>query len=326
MKIRTLLLIGAFFFSLISCVGQEKVYPELEIHRFDKECFAFLNDTSSLRIFSEDFLPLTHVFGEEVIGIGRADSIGFQSRLTGFFSEPTLMKLYTDEINTFSDISMYQSELSTGMGRLQESFPELKIPRIYMHVSGLNQNVVVTDEVLSVSADKYLGADYVLYQHFFYDYQRQLMSPDRLVPDLLLGFMMANFPFEGNEDILLDRILYEGKLRYILSVCLPERQRWEYVGYTEEQYVWCEQNHSRIWKSILGNKHLYTPDYLVTTQYLKEAPYTAFLPQESPGRAGTWVGYQIVSSFMKNHPGTSLQNLLQLTDAQAFLKKSKYKN
>jgi hypothetical protein len=326
MNIRVFILFAVSILSF-SCSGR-KMYgeenPGFEILRFDKDLYQYLTNNepdSDLKKYA-GFLD---VFGERVINIGKSDSLDFSGRLKKYFSEPTLMGLYNDELKVMNDISLFNSELSQGFHVFSEHFPLVKHPQVYMHVSGLNQNVIVTDEILSLSADKYLGSDYPLYQEFFYDYQRQLMSPDRIVPDYLLGFMMANFPFKGNEDILLDRILYEGKLRYLLSRLLPDRQIWEYVAYNKEQYMWCSNNQSQIWKTILENQHLFTANYLTTAQYLKEAPHTAFLPVESPGRAGIWLGYQIIIAYMKQNPNTSLQQLMEITDYRELLKQSKYK-
>lgn len=266
-----------------------------------------------------------NVLGEKVIHIGRSDSTGFYERLKKYFSEPTLMGLYRNEQEQFADIQALTNEMAYGLDVFLKEFPTIKRPHVYLHVSGLNQNVVVTDEILSLSADKYLGADYPLYQQFFYDYQRRLMTPDRMAPDYLLGFMMANLPFKGKDDVLLDRMLYEGKLRYILSQLLPNRQVWEYLGYNEVQYSWCNNNQKQIWKTILENQHLFTGNYLTTAQYLKDAPHTSFLPVESPGRVGVWLGYRIIASYMKQNPDTGLRDLMELTDYQDLLKRSKYK-
>ncbi|MDR0682315.1 MAG: gliding motility protein GldB [Dysgonamonadaceae bacterium] len=297
---------------------------DLQIIRFDEYLYHYLTQNNNDKI-PDEYKSFLNAYGEKVIYIGKPDSLGFQERLRAFFSDPTLMTLYCDEQSAFSDISEINAELSQGMEILLSNFPHFKQPKIYMHVSGLNQNVIVTDEILSLSADKYLGTNYPVYQDFFYEYQRQLMSPDRIVPDYLLGFMMANLPFEGNDGILLERMLYEGKLRYLLSQFIPDREVWEYVGYNKEQYTWCTTYQSKIWKSILENQHLFHPDYMTTSQYLKEAPYTASLPVESPGRAGIWLGYQIIVSYMKNHPETGMQELMNLTDYKELLKLSKYK-
>jgi hypothetical protein len=312
---------------IVGCSGK-KVYgesnPDLQIIRFDETLYQYLIQNKSDSVL-DGYKTFLNEYGEKVIYAGNIDSLGFYERLKMFFSEPTLMELYQDEQSQLADITGINEELSYGMETLLSAFPSLKQPEIYIHVSGLNQNVIVTDEILSLSADKYLGADYPLYQDFFYEYQRQLMSPDRIVPDYLLGFMMANFPFEGNEEILLDKILYEGKLRYILSRLIPHREAWEYVAYNKEQYSWCVTHQSKIWKLILENRHLFTPDFTTTSQYLKEAPYTASLPVESPGRVGIWLGYQIIGSYMENHPQVSLPELMNTTDYRELLKQSKYK-
>jgi hypothetical protein len=326
-------MVTRFFTLLLFCVlcsgcSGQKLHiednPELGIIRFDTELYQYLTNGEPDNYLEKD-IAFLNVFGEKVLGIGATDSLGFYDRLKKHFSEPTLMGLYRDVQEKFADTEELNKELSQGMSLLLAQFRQLKQPRIYMHVSGLNQNVIVTDDILSLSADKYMGADYPLYKNFFYDYQLQLMVPTRMAPDYLLGFMMANFPFKGNDDVLLDKILYEGKLRYLLSQFLPDRNEWECVGYSEEEYAWCNKNRSRIWKTILENQHLFTANYLTTSQYLKEAPHTAFLPVESPGRVGIWLGYNIICSYMKQRPDTSLQELIDFTDYRELLKQSKYR-
>jgi hypothetical protein len=327
MKIRIIVLLLAGI-GCMSCSGRkmygEEKKTEVEILRFDKDLYQYLTDSENDSVFSK-YVEFLTIFGENVVFVNKSDSTGLDEKLRNYFSDTVLMRIYKDEQCILNDISGINSELSQGLNRFFEYFPQIKRPKVYLHVSGFNQNVIVTDDILSLSADKYLGSDYPLYQSFFYDYQRQLMSPDRIVPDYLLGFMMANFPFQGNEDVLLDRILYEGKLRYFLSKLLPDRQIWEYVAYSKEQYLWCSNNQSKIWGAILENQHLFAANYLTTTQYLKDSPHTAFLPLESPGRAGIWLGYQIIIAYMKQNPDTSLQQLVEMIDYPMLLKQSKYK-
>jgi hypothetical protein len=311
----------------INCSGKKTYGEEIsnfKISRIDTELYNYLSKHEPDSILKAD-TGFLNVFGEKVIYIGRTDSTGFYERLKKYFSEPTLMELYRSEQEQFMDIQTLTNEVAYGLNVFLNEFPDIKRPQVYLHVSGLNQNVIVSDEILSLSADKYLGADYPLYRQFFYDYQRQLMTPERMAPDYLLGFMTANLPFRGKADVLLDRMLYEGKLRYILSQLLPNRQPWEYTGYNEAQYSWCVNNQKRIWKTILENQHLFSGNYMTTDQYLKDAPYTSFLPVESPGKAGVWLGYQIIVSYMKQNPDTGFRELTELTDYQDLLKRSKYK-
>jgi len=325
-QIRIITLLGIACLCCICCSGNKAGggTPEFTIIRFDTDLYRYLTRNISDSALQND-KDVLDVLGSGIFGIGKSDSTGFYSRLKNYFSDSTLMRIYKDEQEKFADLTEINEELSNGLHTLLQQFPQIKPPKVYMHVSGFSQNVVVTDDILSLSADKYLGADYPLYQNYFYDYQRQLMSPDRIVPDYLLGFMMANLPFQGDEDVLLDRILYEGKLRYMLSQLLPGRQVWEYAGYDKEQYEWCSQHESLIWKTILEKRHLFTADYITTSQYMNEAPHTAPLPVESPGRVGAWLGYQIVSAYMKQKPNTGWRELMGFTNYQDLLKQSKYK-
>ncbi|MDR1368852.1 MAG: hypothetical protein LBJ72_01810 [Dysgonamonadaceae bacterium] len=325
---RKIILLFLLYLSCISCSCRRTFSernPELDVKRFDTGLCKYLNKQVTEEAFTVQYKSFLDVFGMSVIGVGSSDSIGFYERLNTFFLEPTLMSLYKREQELFPDFEFVDRELNPALTMLLKEFPGLKSPSVYVHVSGLNQNVIVTDEVLSLSADKYLGIDYPLYKDFFYDYQRQNMTPERIVPDYLLGFMMANFPFEGNQEVLLERMLYEGKLRYILSLLLPERDPQEYVAYTKAQYSWCNDHQSEIWKIILKSDHLYVSDYMIVTQYMNDAPYTVAISPKSPGRIGEWVGYQIISAFMKNRPKTTLIDLMKLTDAGQLLKDSKYK-
>ena len=305
------------------CCSENKT-QDFQIIRFDKDLYRYLTENAPDSILKDhtDFLD---VFGEGVLSIGKSDSTGFFSRLKEYFSEPTLMGIYKDEQEKFTDMTDINKELSKGLHIFLQQFPQIKPPKVYMHVSGFFQNVVVTDDILSLSADKYLGSDYPVYQDYFYEFQRELMSCDRIVPDYLSGFMMANLPFFGNEDVLLDRILYEGKLRYILSKLLPKRKVWEYIGYDEEQYEWCDLHQSQIWNTIIENHHLFTPDYFSTSQYLKDAPHTAYLPADAPGKVGIWLGFRIISAYMEQKPKTTWIELMENTDYQEILKQSKYK-
>jgi len=319
------------FLCCLFCLGctNRKAFGEdalsIRINRFDVDLYRYLQNKDADGIFLQKDSLFLNVFGEKVLFIGKSDSAGFSERLRNFFSDSTLASLYRKQQETFADITPYEKELSAGFNTLLEEFPQLKLPKIYMHVSGLFQNIIVTDSILSISADKYLGADYSLYQEFFYDYLRQKMNPEQVVPDYLLGFMYAEFPFKGNENALLDRMLYEGKLHYILSLILTERNIWESFGYTKEQYEWCEKSEARIWKTILQQKQLYTTDYIITSQYMNDAPSTAPLTSSSPGRVGVWVGYQIIASYMKKHPRTALRELMEMTDYHTLFKESGYK-
>jgi hypothetical protein len=319
--------IGIFIFSC--CTEKNSrgagVCP-IGIKRVDRALYEYLTgDRSEGDVLREckDFLD---VFGEKVIGIGTTDSSGFFHRLKEYFSDSLLMELYRDEMRLFpADISGIERQLADGVHILQSEFDSIRIPPFYMHVSGLHRNVIVTENFISLSADKYLGSDYAPYRRFFYDYQLRRMTPDRVAPDYLLGLLLTTFPFRGDSDRLLDRMLYEGQIRYLLSKLIPACSDAEIVGYSDEQEAWCRENESRIWAVMLREKHLYTADAFVVQKYMDDAPFTSFLSDRSPGRAGVWIGYRIVQAYMKRNAGMSVRQLMQQTDYRAMLRTSGFR-
>ena len=326
MNIRFLLLMTTVFFCM-SCTGKRmsgEENPDLYIQRFDVDFFRYLQGELT-EADMDNYSGFLKVYGEKVLNVGSIADSGFYTNLKTHFSNPALLDLYRTQQETSWDIPGLNAELSKTLDSFLKEFPDILKPKVYMHVSGWEQKVVVTDSILSLSTDYYLGSDFPYYQHYFPDYQRKQMHPGRMVPDYVLGFMMANIPFEGNEDVLLDRMLYEGKLAYLLSCFLPEREEWEYVAYSKDEYEWCTTNQKQIWKTIIENKHLFELNLRTTSQYLKEAPHTAFLPDHSPGRVGVWLGYQIISSYMKRNSNLSLKDLIERTNYQEILKESKYK-
>jgi uncharacterized protein YjaZ len=182
---------------------------------------------------------------------------------------------------------------------------------------------LAADNLLSVSIDKYMGKDYPLYLDFFYDYQREKMQRANIAPDCLTGWLMSEYPFAGKENVLLERMVYEGKMKYLVSQALPDVSPCDLMGYTAADYEWCGKNEALIWKTLVGRKHLYTPDLIATNKYFEDTP-AAFLAAGAPGNLGAWIGWQIVRKYMEATAATP-EALMQQTDAQEILAKARYK-
>lgn len=266
---------------------------------------------------------MLEITGKGILNLQSPAVPGFFDQLVSYYSEPTLKNLYEDAVHEYQDVSDIENQLGKGFAFLKANFPDIQVPACYMHVSGFNQNVLAADSLLSLSIDKYMGEAYPLYQDFFYDYQRIKMQRPLVAADYLAGWLMSEYPFEGNENVLLDRMIYEGKIKYIIHLALPEITPAQLMGYKEKDYAWCAANELTLWNTIIQRKHLYTPDQLTTSKYLDDKPCT-FLSDETPGNIGTWIGWQIVSSYMKEN-NVSLQTLMQQQNAQELLSQAKYK-
>lgn len=316
---------------LFSCRGQERnagsftAAGPIPIHRFDRDLLQLLekkDSTDTGNLPANDSL-LLHLLERSLFKPSANDSVFSFARLAAYFSEPTLLQLYRQATQAFADVSPYEKSLGTAFAYLKNALPAMQVPAVYMHVSGLNQNVLVADSMLSISIDKYLGADFPLYQDFFYDYQLIKMQPDYIVPDYLTAWLLSEFPFGGKNTVLLERMIYEGKIRYLLKQALPELSEEVLFGYSEADIRWCMKNEAALWRTILERKQLYTPDLLTTTKYFEEGP-SQFISEDAPGNLGRWMGERIVAKYMEQTHST-LPALMENQEAQDILAKSKYK-
>lgn len=319
-----------FLFIFSACNGHSSsahlTAEPIRIHRFDKALFQLIesDDTILRQPLLQEYPHMLDITGKAILNMQSPDQSGFFARLENYYSEPTLKKLYAEAIRLYDSVEDIEQELGNGFAYMQASFPDRQLPEIYMHVSGLNQNVLAGEDLLSISIDKYMGKEYPLYQDFFYENQRQKMQKSYIVPDYLSGWLMTEFPFEGNESVLLDRMVYEGKIKYLVPNALPQITPYDLLGYTKEEYDWCVENSKAIWKSIIERKHLYTPDIMVTTKYFEDTPSPSMIFPDAPGNLGIWIGWQIIIHYMKES-NNSPERLMQLQDAQEILTVSKYK-
>lgn len=322
-----ILFIASLCFSLCGCNAQTNAtsIPPIHINRFDKALFEVLNqgDTSAVESFIKNNNEIMTIMGMGVLNMQSPQTKGFIEKLTAYYDEPTLKKLYSDALAQYSDVSPIEEDLTKAFAKLVSYFPDKKIPAFYMHISGLNQNILVGDSLISLSIDKYMGEDFPLYRQFLYDYQRRLMTPRLITADYVAGWLMSEFPFEGKENVLLDRMIYEGKIKYMVQMILPDLTIETLMGYTNKDEQWCIDNEKALWSTIIERKQLYTPDQMTTDKYFDEGP-SLFISDTAPGNLGTWMGWQIVAQYMKE-TGTTPQVLMSNKDSQQILTLSKFK-
>jgi hypothetical protein len=227
--------------------------------------------------------------------------------------------LFADVEKEYSSVEDVEKTLTKAFKYYKYYFPEREVPKVSFHVSGFNQCVVALQNRISASADYYLGKDYPMYSSVAYQYEVPYLTREHLPVDVMLGWLSSEF--STNDYRLLESMINHGKLMYMLEAFLPDYKMSEILSYSEEQFAWCEEHEKRIWHSIVENKELYSTDWRTIMKYTQPAPFTNGYSQEhSPGRLGVYMGWKIVSSFMKAHKDFSLSDLMSTTDAQEIMR------
>lgn len=294
------------------------------IERFDRELPAYVQqtDTAAAAGFREKYAPFFSVYCRQILGLG--DAPDFREGLNLFLTHEAITQLYADTESHFASDTAWIAALQQGFDRYSELFPQAPRPRLLTHVSGLNQSIVTVDSLLSISLDCYLGADYPLYEQRYYIYERGLHESDRIAYDALEVWLRTRYPYESKRNALLDRMVYEGKILYALASIFPEADEYRLLGYTDEQAQWCQTNEAEIWHQVVSKKHLFNTESMLIHKYVEPAPFVAVLHQDSPGRLGRWIGYQIVKRYAQEKKKSAAELLASPDDAGEILAESKY--
>lgn len=307
-------------------VGSFEQPVEVNINRFDLDFIALdtTNAVSGLIALGNKYPVFTPVFLSEVLMMEVADTIENASQIKSFLQDTTFQAVHQQVRTTFDDVTVIEKQFSKAFSYLRLYFPAIQLPEIYFFVSGFNRQFLLTDLALGIGSDLYLGADFPLYKDITHEYLLPGMRKDMMVPDALNTLLHQQFPFRGEVN-LLNMMIYEGKIRYLLEVLMPDANDALIAGYSQAEIKWCKQHEKAIWTSILEQKHLYSTDYMLINQYINPAPFTSPISNESPGRLGTWVGYQIVAGYMQNNEQVSLAEMIQNENYQSILEQSLYR-
>jgi hypothetical protein len=228
----------------------------------------------------------------------------------------------------FPDVKKMEEGLQEAFRHYLYYFPEKKVPAVFTCITGFNNSIVTGDSVLGIGLDRYLGADCKYYTMLeIYKYIAARMTPENIVPDCMYGWGASEWDFSTLKypaDNVLAEMIHNGKLKYFEKCMLPEVPDEIIFGFTPGQMKFCKNNESQMWQYLIENDLLFNNDQFTIRKLTREAPFTSYFTNESPGRAAVWLGFRIVESYMMKNHEVNLQDLMKITDVQGLLEKSKY--
>ena len=297
---------------VFSCQNSSKVEKEiseikldLTIERFDK-LFA-TSAPSDLPSLKQNY---PFLFSKRY-----ADSVWIQR-----MSDP-IQKLQNRAVDSvFEDFTRIESEIFNFYQHLKYYNKALKIPRLITVLSDVDyrNKVFVTDTIVLIALDTYLGADHEFYGSF-YDYIKQNLNKDQIVSDLAAAYA-EQLIYQPKRATFLEEMIYFGKQLYLKDLLIPFKDHNEKIGYSSAQYEWAEDNEFYIWQYFVEKELLYETDRKLLSRFIIAAPFSRFnleLDSESPGRLGQYIGWQIVKSYMQNNE-TPLLQMLQMEATEIF--------
>lgn len=236
--------------------------------------------------------------------------------------QDTIQKqLITESSQIFEGFSNEKDDITRLFQHVKYYFPEFRIPRVITSTSSVDyrNKVIVTDTLVLISIDTYLGKD-----HEFYDgisnYIKANFERDQMVVDLAAAYA-EKYMFQTARKSLLDEMIYYGKQLYFKDVMIPFKADSEKIGYTEDQLKWAQDNEWFIWNYFIGEELIYDTNVKLPSRFINPAPFSKFyleqVDNESPGRIGQFIGWQIVKSFMSSND-VSLKQMLNTEPLEIF--------
>lgn len=242
------------------------------------------------------------------------------------FTNPHLDTLLMETKKVFGDNAELKSEFAQAFANLKYYYPDFNPPKIITVITGLESDLYVSDSLIIVGLDYFLGPQ-PKYKPKMYEYMLRRYQKNFIVPSVLLLYGIDdryNKTSVADKTILADMVAY-GKAYYFAKRMMPCTPDSILIAYTKEEITGSRKNEGLIWYRFVEDQVLYQTSHQVKQKYIDERPKTIEVGEKCPGRIGTWVGWQIVNAYEARYPETKLPQLMNLTNADKLFKDSRYK-
>ena len=239
----------------------------------------------------------------------------------------TLQNEIFSEVNkTFPNFDAETADIELFFKHVVYHFPNYRTPDVITVISDVDYSnrVILADTLLLIGLDNYLGKDHKFYSGIE-QYIAAGLDKTYLISDVASAFGKTTLSFPTDRTFLAQMIYY-GKELYLKDKLIPLATDAQKIVYTPDELAWAQANEEQIWRYFIERELLYSTDNMLAPRFLDPAPFSKFrleLDNESPGRLGRYMGWQIVRAFMNNND-VKLNQLLDLSADEIF-KKSNYK-
>lgn len=324
------LLMGIVLFAC-SGVDEEKcayipdtknIEVDLKIEQLEDFLPTITNKSQLVDFFADHIVLRDYVFGREAYP---NDSV-FINDLYFRFTNPHIDTLLLETKSVYGDLSQLKNEFKAAFANIRYYYPDFQPPKIQTVITGLETDLLVSDTLIIIGLDYYLGKG-ARYRPNMYDYMLRRYEPDFIVPSVMLLYGIderTNETDPVDKTVLADMITY-GKAYYFAKQMLPCVPDSVLIGYSAAEIAGARANEDLIWKKLVEDEVFFATGAQTKQKYIAERPKTLDIADQAPGRIGTWVGWRIVNAYANRNPEISLPELMRTKDAKLIFNESKYR-
>lgn len=213
--------------SCISCEWQFRSSDEedgqIVIERYDRVQSLYLTtgDFSALQQMNTVYPIQTRTLIENVLRIGKVNDQQINTKFLRFYQDTTLQALISEAEQQYANMDDINQQLTEAFRYLRKTIPNMERPEIYAQIGSLDQSVIVGNNSIGICLDKYLGADYPLYQKPEYGYsqeQLKMMCRQYIVPDCVGFYLLSLYPMPMKRTLTqADLDMHIGKIQWVVN-------------------------------------------------------------------------------------------------------------
>lgn len=290
------------------------------IERVEEELFKNKSKAQIRAYLQKDKLLANHFFN---VNKYPNDSLIVNS-LYNTLNHPSLDTVYRETQAVFGDMKDVKTQFEEAFRNIKYYYPDFYIPKIKTIITGLNNDLYVSDSLIVIGLDFFLGPkgtyipnipNYVLKR-----YQKQY----------LVSIVVSLISQKYNQVNMLDKsllaeMIYYGKSYEFVKTMMPCTNDTIVLGYDKQEVIDCDIYESVIWANFVQNNLLFKTDHFTVNKFVGESPKTYEIGDKCPGRIGRWVGWRIIQKYRKENEAVKIQDLMKNNDAKKIFEASKYK-
>ena len=226
------LILSSVLLILASCEFKLKPFENdsdrrrIEVCRYDRLESQYLttSDFSALQQMNTDYPMETSTLIEKILRIGEVNDPQINSKFLSFYQDSTLQTIISDAESQYANMDDINNTLNLAFKKLKKEIPSLPIPRFYAQIGALDQSIVIGNNSIGISLDKYLGADYKLYRKYYTPAQTRTMTREYIVPDCICFYLLSLYSMNSIEARpQIERDLHMGKVMWVCNKVLEKK-------------------------------------------------------------------------------------------------------
>lgn len=294
----------------------------ISITRMEQVLFSSKTPESLLKTLAK-----TPDFQNGYLGITPNSDSALMADLVKLVNDPYIDTLNKEVAKVYPSLVTIENDLSSAIAHVKHYYPETKMPKVYSMVSGFSNDLLITDTLLVIGLDAFLGTEgkYTMPTNLVPKYIQRRMQEKNIVPSIVMALSREHVEIDDSENSMLANMIQWGKTYYFMDQMQPCMNDSIIIGWTPAEIKGVNKNLEKIWGHFVKRNLFYETNHLEVNRYIGERPNTPEIGNGCPGRIGRYLGWMIVREYAKNHPEVSFQQLMAEEDANKIFTQSRYK-